>query len=147
MPTLKTPVQLREILSQRPAVVLPPDTTIDQACKSMRQARKGAVLVSDGKRLCGIFTERDLVNRVIAEGKNPQQTPLGQVMTTNLVVIHPNDSHEAALSVMVSHSIRHLPVVEGDHVLGVVSRRQLMAVDNAQMEAAWAQREASRLFL
>ena len=147
MPSLKTPVQLRDVLSQRPPVVLPPETTIDYACKSMRSARKGAVLVSDGKRLCGIFTERDLVNRVIADGKNPQQTPLGQVMTTNLVVVHPNDSHEAALSVMVSHGVRHLPVVEGDQVLGVVSRRQLMALDNALMETAWEQREASRLFI
>ena len=63
------------------------------------------------------------------------------------MVIHPDDAHWAALSVMVHNEVRHLPVVDGDQVLGVVSRRQLMALDNAIMESAIARREASRLFI
>ncbi|MBT9587280.1 CBS domain-containing protein [bacterium] len=147
MTELKTKVILRELVAGKTVLTLSPEMTISAAAQAMQQAKKGAALIVDGKKLCGIFTERDLVNRVVAVGLPPQETPLKQVMTTNLVVIHPDDSHWTAISVMVTHQIRHLPVVEGDQVLGIVSRRQLMALDNAIMEADIERREASRLFL
>lgn len=140
-------VILKDFVVNRPALVLGPDVDVCSAAKAMQESKKGAVLVSDGKKLFGIFTERDLVNRVVAPGKVPSETRLREVMTTELVVVHPEDHHHAALSVMVHHQVRHLPVVEGDRVVGMVSRRQLMALDNALMEAAFERREASRLFL
>lgn len=147
MTEVMTKVVLRELVGKSAPLTQAPDTTIRQAAQAMQKAKKGAVLIVDGKKLCGIFTERDLVNRVIAPGLDPGKATLAEVMTTDLVVIHPDDSHWAALSVMVHNEVRHLPVVDGDLVLGVVSRRQLMALDNAIMESAIARREASCLFI
>lgn len=147
MTEVLTKVLLRDLVGKSSPLTTSPKTTIQQAAQAMQQAKKGAILVVDGKRLCGIFTERDLVNRVIAPGLNPATTHISEVMTVDLMVIHPNDSHWAALSVMVQNQLRHLPVVDGTQVLGVVSRRQLMALDNAIMEAAIDKTEASRLFI
>lgn len=147
MTQLATKAVLREVIAGRSVLTLAPGVSITKAAQAMQQAKKGAVLVVDGKKLCGIFTERDLVNRVVAAGLAPDQTTLQQVMTSDLVVIHPDDNHWLALSVMMKHQIRHLPVVENDRVLGMVSRRQLMALDNAMMEADIDRREASRLFI
>ncbi|MBS2034396.1 CBS domain-containing protein [bacterium] len=147
MTEVKTKVVLREIVSKSSPLTLTPNTTLREAAQAMQKAKKGAVLIVDGKKLCGIFTERDLVNRVVAAGLDPASASLAEVMTTDLVVIHPDDSHWAALSVMVHNEVRHLPVVDGDQVVGLVSRRQLMALDNALMEGDIARREASRLFI
>ena len=147
MTEVMTKVVLRDLVGKSAPLTQTAGTTIQAAAHAMQKAKKGAVLIVDGKRLCGIFTERDLVNRVIAPGLDPVQTTLSEVMTVDLVVIHPDDSHWSALSVMVHHEVRHLPVVEGDQVLGVVSRRQLMALDNALMESVIARREASNLFI
>lgn len=147
MTEVMTKVPLHDLVGKSAPLTTSPGTTIRQAAQAMQKAKKGAVLVVDGKRLCGIFTERDLVNRVIAPGLDPATTHISEVMTVDLVVIHPNDSHWAALSMMVSNGLRHLPVVDGTQVLGVVSRRQLMALDNAILEAAIDKTEASRLFI
>ncbi|MBX3171923.1 MAG: CBS domain-containing protein [Candidatus Eremiobacteraeota bacterium] len=147
MTQVMTQVALRDLVGKSAPLTTSPGTTIRQAAQAMQKAKKGAILIVDGKRLCGIFTERDLVNRVIAPGLDPATTHISEVMTVDLVVIHPNDSHWAALSVMVHNGVRHLPVVDGTQVLGVVSRRQLMALDNALMEAAIDKTEASRLFI
>ncbi|MFN8608864.1 MAG: CBS domain-containing protein [Vulcanimicrobiota bacterium] len=147
MTEVMTKVVLRELVSNTTPLTLGPDTTIREAARAMQKAKKGAVLIVDGKKLCGIFTERDLVNRVIAAELDPATAILAEVMTTDLVVIHPDDHHWAALSVMVHNEVRHLPVVDGDQVLGMVSRRQLMALDNALMEGDIARREASLLFI
>ncbi len=147
MTEVMTKVPLHELVGKSAPLTTSPGTTIQQAAQAMQKAKKGAVLIVDGKRLCGIFTERDLVNRVIAPGLDPSTTHISEVMTVDLVVIHPKDSHWDALSVMVNHGVRHLPVVDGTQVLGMVSRRQLMALDNAIMEAAIEKTEASRLFI
>lgn len=147
MTDVMTKVALREVVGKSSPLTLGPNTTIREAAQAMQKAKKGAVLIVDGKKLCGIFTERDLVNRVIAPGLDAASAMLAEVMTTDLVIIHPDDSHWAALSVMVHNEVRHLPVVEGDQVVGLVSRRQLMALDNALMEGDIARREASRLFI
>ena len=147
MTEVMTKVPLRELVGKSAPLTTSPKTTIQQAAQAMQRAKKGAILVVDGKRLCGIFTERDLVNRVIAPGLDAATTHISEVMTVDLMVIHPDDSHWAALSVMVQNQLRHLPVVDGTQVLGVVSRRQLMALDNAIMEAAIDKTEASRLFI
>jgi signal-transduction protein with cAMP-binding, CBS, and nucleotidyltransferase domain len=147
MTEVLTKVPLRDLVGKSAPLTTSPKTTIQQAALAMQKAKKGAILIVDGKRLCGIFTERDLVNRVVAPGLNPVTTHISEVMTVDLMVIHPKDTHWAALSVMVQNNLRHLPVVDGTQVLGVVSRRQLMALDNAIMEAAIDKTEASRLFI
>ena len=106
------------------------------------ERRVGAVLITRGGRLEGIVTERDLAVRVIAQGRNPATTKLGDVMTKNPAVLGPNDNPEVALERMRAGDFRHLPVVDGTRVIGVVSIRDLYAVVKGQLEDDIKSREA-----
>src|SRR5579862_4114419 len=110
------------VRNQRP-VTLPPTATVRKACESMRQFKVGAVLVIDDKKhLLGIFTGRDAVGRVIAEGKNPERTTLTEVMTHNPRTVPPSRSAIDALQLMHDIGCRHVPIVENGLVIGVVSK-------------------------
>lgn len=143
---LKT-VSLHEMLQGRPVVSTPAGTTVAQAAKLMSAANKGAILVTENGKLAGIFTERDLLRRVAAEGRDPGEVKVDEVMTAQLVVGEPGESYLTALRRMVSASCRHLPVVDGDRVIGMVSRRDLMAVDIRQLEEEIARHDPSTLFI
>ena len=110
------------VRNQNP-LVLPPDTTVQQACRSMRDRRVGAVLVTGpGHRLLGIFTGRDAVARVLAEGKDPARTTLAEVMTQEPHCMPPTKIAIDALRMMEDSGCRHIPIVENDKVVGIVSR-------------------------
>ncbi len=83
----------------------------------------------DEGRLAGIFTERDALNRVLAEGRNPDSTPLSEVMTRDLVTLGPQTAATLALHVMGEVGFRHLPVVENDKVHGIISLRDFVGVE------------------
>ena len=100
------------------------DDTLAQAAVKMREQQTGSLLIMDGDRLLGIFTERDLVKSV-ASGHDPNSVLLKDIMTTNIVTISPNTTLHEAAAVMAAKWIRHLPVVEGDKVHGMVSQRDL----------------------
>ena len=138
---------LQEVVAGRPVLSVEADATVQEAARLMKEYRVGAILVQENGRLRGIFTERDMVFRVAAEGLNPASTPISQVMSGQLVVGHPQDTHVLALTRMAATGIRHLPVVEASRVVGMVSRRQLMALDIALMDADIDRREASHLFI
>jgi CBS domain-containing protein len=108
------------VLNQKP-LTLPPRATVAEACKRMRERRVGAVLVTDeGGRLVGIFTGRDAVARVLAEGRSGQ-TKLEEVMTRKPDTMRRDMRAVEALRLMRDGGFRHVPVVEGDVLLGVVS--------------------------
>jgi CBS domain-containing protein len=110
------------VRNQNP-LMLPPDATVQQACQSMRERRVGAVLVtSPGQRLLGIFTGRDAVARVLAEGLDPAKTTLATVMTPEPHCLPPADIAIDALRMMEDCGCRHIPVVENHKVVGIVSR-------------------------
>ena len=138
---------LQEIIQGKTLIKLDADATVQQAAVKMKEHRCGAILIEEKGQLRGIFTERDMVFRVAAEGLSPQSTRLSQVMSTQLVVGHPQDSHVRALNLMAASGVRHLPVVDDSRVVGLVSRRQLMALDIELMDADIDKREASRLFI
>ena len=117
------------------------DVVLD-AAKMMAERRVGAVLITRGGRLEGIVTERDLAVRVIAQGRDPATTKLGDIMTKNPVVLSPEDKPEIALERMRAGDFRHLPVVEGTRVIGVISIRDLYAVVKGQLEDDIKTREA-----
>ena len=100
----------------------------------MKEHNIGALLVVDGTRLVGIFTERDALFRVLAEGRNPQTTRLADVMTSQPQTIHPDEPFLHALRIMHKGRFRHLPVVEFDRPLGMVSVRD--ALDDDLVRAA-----------
>lgn len=98
-----------------------PRETILAAVAHMNQRRIGALLVTDGVRPLGILTERDILERVIAAGAAPDRTPVGEVMTRQLHTTGPRATIAEAMVLMTEHRCRHLPVVEGDDVLGLLS--------------------------
>ncbi len=106
-----------------------PDLTVRQAAQYMTTKEVGAVPVLEKGRLVGIFTERDLLTRVVAHGLDPATTRVGEVMTKELVVAEADENYEAALEKMKDCNCRHLPVVDQDRLLGVVSMRDLLLAE------------------
>jgi CBS domain-containing protein len=100
-----------------------PATTVLDALRIMADKNIGAVLVMDGDSLAGIFTERDYARKVVLVGKSSKETPVGEVMTGRLVTIDPTWTAGQCMALMDEQHIRHLPVLEGGKVAGVISIR------------------------
>jgi len=120
---------------------LSPTTTVRAAVEIMAKRRIGVVMVVEGGALQGIFSERDLVSRVIACRRDPDQTTLAEVMTPSPVTISPEASVTEALALMESNGIRHLPVTVEDRVVGMVSIRDLFAVIRRELESDLRERD------
>jgi CBS domain-containing protein len=129
------------VKEQSLATLNPADSVMD-AVLLMTERKIGAVLIVDNSaRLSGIFTERDLVNRVVAKQLDPAKTALADVMTTNPDTLRPDDSAQDALALMSAHRYRHLPVLDGETVVGMVSIRDLFNVVKAGLEDEVRDRE------
>jgi CBS domain-containing protein len=100
--------------------------TVLEAVRRMDEANIGSVVVLDGDRVAGIFTERDLMRRVVLRGLDVSSTPVSQVMTRDLLFSQPGEAGEDAMAKMTRHRCRHLPVVDGERLVGVVSIGDLM---------------------
>jgi len=98
-----------------------PDTCVDDAVKMMDEKNVGALLVMKGNKLVGMLSERDYARKVMLRGKKSSDTPVSDIMSANLTVTHPNEGVEECLRVMTDKRIRHLPVLEGQKVIGVIS--------------------------
>jgi CBS domain-containing protein len=110
-----------------PATTVSRDTTVFEAARLMAKMRIGAVAVVERDRLCGIFTERDLMTRVVAEERDPRSTRIGEVMTAEAETAFDDMSFGDALRVMVDRHIRHLPVVDNERrVRGMLSVRNVL---------------------
>ena len=132
---------LRSIVEGQTPVTVAKNVTVVEAARSMKLHDIGALLVVDGTRLCGIFTERDALFRVLAEGRNPDSTQVGQVMTAQPQTIHPDKPFLDALRIMHKGRFRHLPVVEDGRPLGMVSSRDALDDDLYELRVNLAQRE------
>ncbi len=116
----------KSLVSGRRLTYITPDKTVYEAASKMADSKIGALLVlSDGK-LAGIFTERDLLNRVVALGKDPSATKISDVMTKDVAVCDAEVTYEECLAQMRQLGCRHMPVVENDQLLGVLSIRDLL---------------------
>jgi CBS domain-containing protein len=113
--------EIRDLMSQ-PPVCLSPDASIEEAARVMREQDIGDVFVADGDRIAGVVTDRDIVVRGIAEGKQPTTAKLAEVFTSGeLVSVSPDDSVEEAITLMRQRALRRLPVVDDGRPVGVVS--------------------------
>lgn len=118
---------LRTLLEKKGRLVhtVAPQSTVIDAVRKMNTERIGAVLVMEGEALVGIFTERDVLCRVVDEERDPQATIVADVMTTQPVVVKAEASVEEAMAVISERRCRHLPVVENDQLVGLVSAGDL----------------------
>ena len=108
--------------------------TVHEAVAIMAEHHISALLVTKGDKLEGIFTERDISVKIIANGKDSDKTKISQVMTKNPVTISPDDLAMDALQKMCELGFRHLPVVDGERVVGMVSVRDLYVTVQEQLE-------------
>ncbi len=113
-------------LPMAPALVISAEAWVVEAIERMREARHGCVLVERDGRLAGIFTERDVLVRIVRKGLDPAAVPLGSVMTPEPLTLAAGDPPAYAIHRMVSQKLRHLPVVDGDKLLGFVSSRSIL---------------------
>ena len=125
--------EVGQLITRKDLVSLPGSATVREASRLMAEQRVGAVLIIEGSILQGIFTERDALNRVLAEDRDPDTTRLFEVMTENLVTLGPNAAAVDALRLMNEVGFRHLPVVEDDHIYGIISLRDFIGAEFQQV--------------
>ena len=115
--------QLSEILDEKGADVLQieADASVFEAVKRMVEANVGSLLVTERGEITGIVTERDYLRRVALEGRTDKETAVGEIMSSPLIVVTPQTTIDECMALMTDQRIRHLPVVDGGEVVGVVS--------------------------
>ncbi|MBI4607643.1 MAG: CBS domain-containing protein [Candidatus Rokubacteria bacterium] len=121
--------KLRDIMRYGFLFMVSREAMVSEAVRVMAANNVGIVAVLDGDKLVGVFSERDVVRRVVDRGLDPSRTPVGEVMTTNLVVADVDEDYQSAMSKMDQANIRHLPVVSEGRLLSMISIRDLMRVE------------------
>jgi CBS domain-containing protein len=113
--------QVREVMTSNPTSCASQDSVID-AAKAMAKEDVGPIPVVDGDRLVGLLTDRDIVVRVVAEGRDPQSTKVGDVASSDLATVSPDEDLDRALQLLAERRVRRLPVVEGEKLVGIVAQ-------------------------
>lgn len=112
---------VRDVMTSRPTTVSP-QTSVVEAARLMQSEDVGPLPVVEGEALVGIVTDRDLVVRVLAEGRDPDGTTVGEVCSDRPVTVTPEDDLSQALALLARHQVRRLPVAEGDRLVGIVAQ-------------------------
>ena len=135
---------VRQLLgSKTPEIfAVSPDASVLDAIKLMAEKGVGAVLAMQGARLCGIVSERDYARKVVLQGRSSSNTPVRDIMTAKVVTVRPDDSVDHCMQVVTEHRIRHLPVAEGDAIVGVISIGDLVkaVIEDQKVELDQLQR-------
>lgn len=117
--------KLLEEKAESKIYTVPADATVFYALQVMCEGNTGAVLVTEGDKIVGIFTERDYAREGEVKGRSAKDTIVSTVMTSQMVLIRPETTLEECAQLMARYHVRHLPVLENDRVIGVVSIRRL----------------------
>lgn len=131
-----------DIVSGQSLSTLRPTASVRDAARLMAERQIGAVMVTEGDKLVGIFTERDLAKKVVAAEADPDKTTLAQVMTPDPDTIGPGGTCNEALRMMRDHKYRHLPVVGNGRLVGMVSVRDLYDAVLSELEDEIHERDA-----
>jgi CBS domain-containing protein len=133
-----------ELLKQRdgPLWHVRPDESVYSALHQLATHDVGALMVMEGERLVGVFSERDYTRKIALQGRSSKDTTVAEIMSTELITVTPSTRTRACMSLMSDKRIRHLPVVDGDKVLGMISIRDLMDLIIAEHENTIAQLES-----
>jgi CBS domain-containing protein len=119
-----------------------PDAPVIDAIRLMAEKRIGAVLVMQAGRLAGILSERDYARKIVLQGRSSKDTPVRDIMTADVISVGLGDSADHCMQLVTDKRIRHLPVLDGDNVLGVVSIGDLVkaVIEDQQLELDQLQR-------
>ncbi|MFZ5819031.1 MAG: CBS domain-containing protein [Chloroflexota bacterium] len=122
------PLKIKHILGKgsSPTVLVTPTDTVYRALQLMAENNVGAVMIAEGERMLGIFTERDYCRKVILMGRSSLNTPINEIMTEKMVTVKPEQTLDECMELMTKYQIRHLPVQEHDRLVGIVSMRDVM---------------------
>jgi CBS domain-containing protein len=135
---MQTTGSISEILQNKPAGVcsVPPGATVFEAIREMADKNIGALLVMEGERLLGVVSERDYTRKVALRGKSSRETQVHEILSASLVSARPDSTVEECMRLMTEHRVRHLPVLEGGRVVGIVSIGDLVNwIISAQSQA------------
>jgi len=135
---------IRDLISNRTIHYVEPNQTVFEAANYMVNCNVGAVPVLDDTKLIGIFSERDIMRRVVTEGRDPLTTRISEVMSTDVRMVGPSASSEEAMCLMQSHGVRHLPVCDGRTLVGFLSLRDLL---RCHLDEKSGEAEAMRAYI
>jgi len=136
--------RVKSVMEQKKLLTAAPQTTVSEAAKLMAKKNVGAIMVVENEHLVGIFTERDALVRVIAKGRDVKATTLAEVMTSDPQTVDPNKTFGYALLMMHENGYRHVPVVENDKLIGIVSSRNALDPDLEEFVAEAQRRKHIR---
>ena len=137
---MKTNYPISSILTNKTSALwsIAPEASVFEAIKLMAEKDIGSLVVMSGGKLAGLFTERDYTRKVALQGKTSKETQVGEIIPFKVVTITPEDSVEDCMRLMTEHRVRHLPVVESDQVVGIISIGDLVnwiiSAQKAQIE-------------
>ena len=132
-----------ELLKKRDATLwhVHPDATVFEGLQTLAQHEVGALMVIDKGALVGVFSERDYTRKIALQGRSSKDTTVAEIMTRNVYTVAPKTGTRACMALMSEKKIRHLPVIEGHTVMGMISIRDIMDDIIADHEATIAQLE------
>jgi CBS domain-containing protein len=135
---------VRQLLQSKGSAIysIAPDTRVFEALKLMAEKEVGALVVLDGDTLAGIISERDYARKVILHGKSSHDIPVRAIMTEKVVTVQPDQTIDQCMALMTNKRIRHLPVTEGDKLVGLVSIGDLVKEVIAEQEQTIRQLES-----
>jgi CBS domain-containing protein len=135
---------VRQLLERKPAALfsVEPETPVLEAIRAMAEHGIGALLVMTDRRLVGIVSERDYARKVILLGRASADTPVADIMSTPVITVQPNDTVQKCMQLMTDRHVRHLPVTDGDKVLGMVSIGDLVKAVIAEQQQQIEQLES-----
>ena len=130
--------RIRDVMTSNPAAAEPSTTVLD-AAKVMAAEDVGPVPIVEGERLVGVVTDRDLVVRVLAEGRDPSSTTIGEIASSDLVTVQPDSDLSEAVQLMSRHQIRRLMVVENGRLVGIVAQADVARAAEEEQTGAVVQ--------
>jgi CBS domain-containing protein len=135
---------VRQLLERKPAALfsVEPETPVLEAIRAMAEHRVGALLVMTDRRLVGIVSERDYARKVILLGRASADTPVADIMSAPVITVQQHDTVQTCMQLMTDRHVRHLPVIDGDKVLGMVSIGDLVKAVIAEQQQQIEQLES-----
>ena len=118
---MKTAAQVLKSKPVQGVETVAPSTSVFDAVRLMAEKNIGALLVLEGERIAGIVTERDYARKIVLLGRSSKETPVGDIMSSPVMYVRPDQSNEECMALMTDNRVRHLPVVDNGKLLGLVS--------------------------